>query len=560
MVLAIFRSLCIFALIGGALLAQDINIQLEVNTHLNTPKAISLSGNQLFAATTGGHYVYDFAEDHSRVYTTVDGLYSHNFTAMTLDKRGLIILGTLDGILSTLNPTDGTVRNNQNLQGDAIVDMLSVEDTLWVLSRRFVSVFLFDQERNRYQFRESYKDFDMRVDDFFGITYAGNRIWLASNVGLVSAPAAFLKFNLYAISTWQTKTDADGLPGTRVADVDSAPDGLLYLATSGGVARYDFSTFTRLPSSNAVNRILYHDGLLFGASNQQVFSISDSQTETLYSITSGIINDFVLDASGDIWAGIEKRGIRNLMTGTELLFDGPLDNYIGEVHVDRQNRVWASAGRLGDTRNQGVFRKTEAGWENYFFSGGNNNRFFSLNSSNAILEDEGGNIWLGSWGGGVVIFDTDGNIHPLGPINEPGQVWVYSSTRSDTLTIQTDPGLLNRVFPVNAANQYVSVVTDIFFDANRQSIWVLNYQPVSNTPLVEYRLQQFGEDIDSDANWSAFSMPSGNVFVHKMTQDFVGDLWVATAQGVAQLRFNGDQYQYEFYNESNNLKNNNQPW
>ncbi|MEZ4763753.1 MAG: hypothetical protein R3C26_11365 [Calditrichia bacterium] len=143
-------------------LSQTVNFQLEVVTHLNSPSRLEIIDDQVVAATTGGLLVYDPATSAASAYTTNDGFYSHYFTAITRDSRGNTILGTLDGLLSTFHDTDFSIENDQNLQGEVIVDLLTINDTLWVLSTNFVSVYLYDAQRSRYQFRESYKDFDQR--------------------------------------------------------------------------------------------------------------------------------------------------------------------------------------------------------------------------------------------------------------------------------------------------------------------------------------------------------------------------------------------------------------
>ncbi len=539
-------------------LSQTVNLQLEVVTHLNSPSRLEIMGDQVVAATTGGLLIYDPATAAASAYTTNDGFYSHYFTAITRDSRGNTILGTLDGLLSTFHETDFSIENDQNLQGEVIVDLLTISDTLWVLSTNFVSVYLYDAQRSRYQFRESYKDFDQRVGQFYAIGYGNGRIWLGSDVGLVNAPSDFIRNNLYAVSNWNTLTSADGLPGNSVRDiVPISGNSGLYVATNGGVANFDFSIFQRWPSSNSVINLFLANDQLYGATTRDVFAISETQSQTLYSVANTPITDVVVDSQGDIWVGVTKRGLQNLKSGENVLMDGPLDNYIGETYVDSQRRLWCSAGRLGDTRNQGVFLKTETGWKNFFFFGGTSNLLRSVNSSNPIFEDADGNIWMGSWGGGVVVFEPDLAIQTINPFTDPGSVWIYSASQSDTFAVTTDPNAISRLSPVQGSSIPVTVITDIFMDQNRQSIWILNYQPASNAPLVEYQSTTFGASVLSDGFWQRFSTPSGINQVHKITQDPFGDLWMATSQGVLQIRFGGNQYDYELYTESDNLKNNN---
>jgi ligand-binding sensor domain-containing protein len=537
--------------------SQSIGLQVDVITHLNSPQEIIEKDNQIIAATSGGLVIYDIASQQVQTYTTVDGFYSHYFTALAVDKRNQIITGSIDGIISTLDRESEQVENITDLFGDVVVDLQVIEDTLWALSATFVSVFVYDHNRQRYQFKESYKDFDQRVGQFYAIGYGNKRIWLGSDVGLVSAPSDFIKNNLYAVANWKTYQVADGLPGNVIRDVISFGNGELALATNGGVVFYNYTGFVRWPSSNSVIKLYNRDENLYAATSNAIFLTTSSQSQTLYTLTVTPVKDFLVDQSGDIWVGVTKNGLRNLRNNFQMLLNSPHDNYIGEVYIDRQRRLWSTSGKLGDIRNQGIFMRENGIWKNFIFSGGNGNLYNALNSSNPVFEDDDGNIWIGSWGGGAVVFDKDGELIPINPFDEPGQVVQYSVQQRDTLPFVTEQALQSRLSPVQGSNSLVTVITDIFKDRFRNSTWILNYRPASNAPLVEFLDTRFGESTFDDAAWQRFDMPSGATQVHKITQDPFGDLWVATSLGVFQIRFEGDSYSFKQYTESNNLKNNN---
>ncbi len=551
-----FLALAVF-LSPGSMRAQNVNVRVDVVTHVNSARQLMQEADTLFAATGGGLLIHSRSSGTEQLLTTSDGLFDHQLTAVARGVNNRLILGAKSGLLAFVNRSKQTVTNDDNLAGEEVVELLAIEDTLWVLSRNFVSVYLFDRTRDRYQFRESYQDFNVQLERFYGMAYADSRIWLASSNGLISAPANFLKFNLYAVTNWRVQGTGDGLPGNTIYDVAVAGDNsAIFLATSGGVAKYDFTSFTRTPSLNSVRFLDVVGGALFAADFQRVFRISESQSETLYQIAFGQITGLSVDAAGDPWVSIEKRGIRNLKSGERILLDGPLDNHIGEVHVDAAGRLWCTAGTLGETRDQGIFLRTETGWQNYRFFGGSNGRLSGLNSSNPIFEDAEGHIWIGSWGGGIVVFDPELNIHPINPQVDPGAVWISSLTRDDTLTVQTDPAARNVLFPVINADGFLTVVTDIFFNEPRQSVWILDYVASNNQPLVEIGTTAFNLNAFAAGNIKYFPGPFNQNQVHKITQDFVGDLWIAHSGGVVQMRLTGDQVATETYNENNNLKSN----
>ncbi len=539
--------------------SQDLNIQVDVITHLNSPSEIRIDQNIIYSATSGGLLIHDLNSNQSRVFTAANGIFDHNLQAIDRGRNNLLILGSKSGVLTFFDGETETVTNDENLSGETIVDILAIEDSLWVLSKNFISVYLFDETKSRYQFRESYQDFNLQFDRFYAMDYAKGRIWLASDKGLVSAPANFLKFNLYAVNNWRVQTSADGLPSDVVFDVVSgshvagADNGALFLATAAGVSRYDFNAFARIPSSNGIRNLYLTGNGLYGATTRQVFRMGD-QVETLYTLPNGQITDIALDDVGNVWVSILKRGLQNLKTGQKLVADGPLANHIGEVLVDASGKIWCSAATLGETPNQGIFLLTDAGWQNYFFLGGSSNTYSNLNSSNPVFEDADGNIWIGSWGGGVVIFDPELNYQTINASVDPGKVWISSVSRDDTLDLQTAPELRNVFVSATTKNNFITVITDMFFDTQRQSIWILNYAATNNLPLVEYKDVAFRQSAFSAGSWNRFAPPVNKNETHKLTQDFAGDLWMATSGGVVQIRFDGDQFATATYNENDNMK------
>lgn len=227
------------------LFSQSVDFRIDVSTHMNSANYLVANDDTLFAATSTELIVYDIARQQPERYTVVNGIYDHHLTAMTRHRSGLLILGSLSGKLSFLDLAESAASNDVNLEGDPIVDVLAVEDTLWVLSRNFVSVYLYNNELARFQFRESYQEFGQSLGEFTALAYAGRRIWLGNAEGLVSAPANFLAVNLYAEDNWDIQTTADGLPSNRINDILADPaGGQLYIATDQGLSIYDFNGFS----------------------------------------------------------------------------------------------------------------------------------------------------------------------------------------------------------------------------------------------------------------------------------------------------------------------------
>lgn len=554
-----FFGISVWALLlAGAAFSQQTNLRLEVITHLNTASQFWVENDTIIAATSGGLLIYDLARNQSHSFTCTDGIYDHYLNTVVRGKGGVMILGSLSGNLSFLNPGKGSVSNDDNLKGTEIIDLLAIEDTLWVLSKNFVSAYLYDSQKQKYQFRESYHSFGVALGNFRAIEYANGRIWLANDNGLLSAPANFLKYNLYAASNWRLQTTLHGLPANTITDIaKTETPAALYLATSRGLSIYNFNTFTNFIAGllvQGLTEVEVHDGVIYVADLRRVYRLQNNQFERLFTMPDADITDLFIAPGSEVWVSTVKRGLYNLSRSRKLLVDGPLDNYTGEVYMDSRRRLWCTGGILGDEKVKGTFLQTSQGWVNYYFFGGNNYRFFNLNSSNPIFEDAGHNIWIGSWGGGLVVFDEEMNIHPINNLTDPGQVWISSVESEDTITIQTAPQLQSIVYPAIPSSDYV-VITDIRYDPRRQSIWILNYLPTNLAPLIEYKANRFDQRALNPNSWKHFSGAFSKNELNKITQDPFGDLWISATEGVFQVRMQGDTLLgTRRYQESDNLK------
>ncbi|MEL6820194.1 MAG: two-component regulator propeller domain-containing protein [Calditrichota bacterium] len=543
------------------LFAQDVRFQIDVITHMNTANQLLEKDDTFYAATSGGLLIRN-ADGSEEVYNVKDEIRDHRLSSMAISERNIIALGSTFGNLAFIDRSDNTVLTDQNLLGNEIVDMEMISDTLWVLTTQFVSVYLYSESLQRFQFRESYQEFNATIGRFSSLAYADKRIWLGSEIGLISAPSNFLQVNLYSGANWALQTQVEGLPSSMINDIVSGTGTSLLIATSAGLSSYDGSTFQTLAIGDIRHISLAANGDIFVTNRQTVFKYDGSQLIQQNSIRWTDITDLLVDNSGDVWIGTLKRGIRNLTTGEKIYRDGPLDNYIGEIHIDNLGRIWCTTGLPKDERRQGLFVYSGAEWKNHLFSGGSEGRYSNLNSTMAIMEDAGGSIWVGAWGGGIAVFDENDDFTILNTIDTDGSVWLRSSTRDDTTTVSTPTELRPILSPVSAS-QYYSVVTDILLDQNTQSIWIMNSAASSNRSLLRYRGTEFNQDTFNNANWESYSNPFGVREWFEMTVDVFGDFWLASSYdigsiGVAQARL-GENNAFataSFTESANNLKSN----
>lgn len=277
---------------------------------------------------------------------------------------------------------------------------------------------------------------------------ASARFALALLIALTSLPCPGAPRE-FLLQRW---TRDEGLPASTVAAVAQTPEGYLWIGTSGGLARFDGVRFTRVDlkklagvqaqriSSLSVSRdgalwISSDDGLLVrfsqgrfstylppskGSPDRPIRKLVESGNEIWALNYEGIIarlaegnfrevsqpfklTSLAVDPSGQIWVGAEDRLLRWSSTHLE-----PVVERTPEQPFQAQALKGAKAGGcwvVGD----GMVRRFEGGLPV-------ETRVMPKQVSapvSDIVEDADGNLWLATYGDGIVILGPDKTTHVL---------------------------------------------------------------------------------------------------------------------------------------------------
>ena len=178
---------------------------------------------------------------------------------------------------------------------------------------------------------------------------------LSALIALAIAPAASAQ---YRFDSWTTE---NGLPQNSVHAIHQTNDGYLWLATFGGLVRFDGVSFT-----------LFDGGGASGGPHS-------SRAHTLYE-----------DRSGALWIGTEHGGVTRYANGTFTSFttrDGlPIDG-VSYIQGDRHGRLWLAT-------SEGLVRYQDGRFRTFTTKDG-----LPFNAISRIIEDRDGNIWFGTRGG-----------------------------------------------------------------------------------------------------------------------------------------------------------------
>jgi ligand-binding sensor domain-containing protein len=199
------------------------------------------------------------------------------------------------------------------------------------------------------------------------------RRWLAAAACVVLAsaarPAGALSpgtaITQYGLDSWGAR---DGLPGSPITDITQTRDGYVWIASKGGVVRFDGVTFTAL----------------------DLAGVPGLKRKLMWSCTPG--------RNGELWAGAEASGILRYKDGAASVLPAG-DVWYGfiAVHEARDGTLWAANAAWGlvSFRDGAVASRTK------------------IDLVRTIVDAPDGSLWVGTWGSGVLRL-KDGQVTAFG--------------------------------------------------------------------------------------------------------------------------------------------------
>jgi diguanylate cyclase (GGDEF)-like protein len=230
----------------------------------------------------------------------------------------------------------------------------------------------------------------------------------------------------------------DGLPNASVSSIAQDSQGFLWFGTQGGLARYDgysFKLFAHAPFdagslTHDLVQTLYFDGDAIWAGTYGGLARLDLKTERFVSysndparddsLSNDIVTSIARDAKGSLWVGtLSSLDRLDEATGKFRRFrHDPADpaslpsDTVRVVKADREGRLWigSSGGGLSrfDYAREGfvTYRKGAA-------SDATSGLDATIGSDTSLLsdyvmaidQDSSGRLWVGTWFGGLSLFD-----------------------------------------------------------------------------------------------------------------------------------------------------------
>lgn len=421
--------------------------------------------NLWFGTYNGGLYKYDTAMDSVIIFDIRDGLSSNWISAVIQDRNDNMWIGTWGGGVTRINDQGLKIYNAQNgLEASQIFSIIEdVEGNILIgSSHKGLAIFKGDMFEN-YGEKEG-----LRNKEVYAIIQDGNKnYWIGTNNGIT-----VLDKDLKSVVDYYVKENSFG--------------------EKLGIQMGNKIRFLRLDKNNNIwigtedQRVLFYDAQTGKFKNELAVNNWFARSDYLVSAME-------IDKENQLWIGtidgllkydIDKNTVQRFSNS-----DGLIGNEISAIFYDDQNQTW-----VGANGKEGICKIT-----------GNEIKTYPFNvniTPSCMIKDHSGNLWIGTKGKGIKIFNHDTIIGTLGTTDGllSNLINTLNIDKKNNLYIGTDKGLnvynqdKKKIHTYSQKNGFIGIETNpsASFQDSEGNIWFGTNQGVNkfNTKVLRSELVQ----------------------------------------------------------------------
>jgi ligand-binding sensor domain-containing protein len=533
----------------------------NVYTSFKDVSGIGISGNKVWAATTGGMFSFDYDSPASTTnkYTSLQGLLSNELSSLIVDNSGNVWTGGLDGSVNVFNPLSGVMKIipdilNSTETSKGINDFFQYGNYMFI-SNEFS---LIKYDINRFEFVDQpyiYLGPLIPVKSpVFKTIVVNDTVWAATKYGI-----AFANINSYLPiqSSWSNYTTGNSVMLKNKTNTVAYFNRKVYFGTDSGMVYRSGSGLSRFaplyngsPVTDAVSHMTVSNGNLYFSTfttSNNVFKVNVSNSNLAVLVYSGVeVNSLTVNPAGDLLIGTSNKGviIYKNNTVTYVKPNAPNSNLFLYVAADINQNVWGVSGGI----NEGIFRYNGSTWKNFTtdeypqMRGNDFRQVYGSRNSSTVWASGYGEGLLKIMGDSVYLFNDENSI--LKSFFTPGFVLVEGVKEDNlgnlwVLNRATEKPFVNFTQSLAYPVPEVPTQNSVIFLAidNYNTKWATYPSDVEGS---ERGVVYLNEVANSGKILRAPVLGSDITTANGIAVDKNGEVWIATDNGVAIIR---DPYQ-----------------
>ncbi len=467
------------------------------------------------------------------------GLRCNMIECLLSDKKGNIWVGTYGGGLNVLDLHSNEFRrislgkNNPEIDDDYITALFMDEnDIIWIGTEKD-GLFVYDPETQNYQryFYNVEKPDDVSLQYITAIsTDKQGNIW----VGTFGEGIAKIERGSGRVQMFQYSEATNGIANNEVRCLHKGTSGRLWVGTNNGI-----------------QEIISDEEVQFN----KVFSYSDTGSKYAQKTIDDLNTSAVLaihETEQTLMISVENQGLAcvdskskalDIYKNSPFVEESIISNSIWSIYEDRDGIIWIGSFLRGICKIDPLQDK----FRNVYQVNIDEN-YHPLEIISSISQDEEGNLWISSDGGGLIFQSTDGSkntyyskngAHPISNnditstlIDREGNVWIGTWNGGINIKYRGRSQFEPFKIPITSEDQVsMDLIYDLFEDSKGR-IWISTFR--AGIKVYDPKTKSFSTFNRRSKNRRIVSNK-----IRAIAEDAQGNIWLGPEEtGLEKLRLN----------------------